>query len=63
MWDTTPLSFIVNTDFDSPIFKDFEKVYKLISKDQHIRELPRKKFCEENIWICKPINLNQVFKS
>ena len=32
MWDTTPISYVVTTDLDSPIFRHFEKAFKNIKK-------------------------------
>ena len=33
IWDTTPNSYILSTDFDSQEFRHFEKAYRLIKKN------------------------------
>ena len=33
IWDTTPSSFIISTDFESSEFRHFEKSYRLIKKN------------------------------
>jgi len=50
----------VSSDFDSAEFKHFQKVFKQIQKGHSVRQMIPQKFCSGNIWIIKPVNLNQV---
>jgi len=59
-WDSTPLTFIVNCDFESADFKHFTKAYKQIKHKQFQKLQMPQKHCQANIWIVKPENLNQV---
>lgn len=60
IWDTTPNSYILTTDFDTQEFRLFEKAYRLIKKNYNFKGMIPQKHTQENIWIVKPVNLNQV---
>jgi len=59
VFDTTPTTFLVQTQKDDSSLTGFNNRFKELAKGGSRRERVPQKHCEENIWIIKPEGANQ----